>query len=298
MPPAQAERKIRAVLPILRFLQAYLPLSLARWLEKHDAKRARLPPDVAHETVLADGVPCEWLIPKTSANNQTLLYLHGGGFVYGLTSLHRQMVACLAQKMNVRALMVDYRVAPEYPFPAALDDCVNAYFWLLKQGISAHNIVVAGDSAGGNLTITTLMKLRDSGEPLPVAAACLSPVADLTDRDNQFKGYYDPMLHPRAAKTYRNSYVAHNDARNPLISPVFGDWHGLPPLLVHAGEDEVLRSDAVCVEELGKKAGIDVRLEIYPRMWHVWQLYLTLPQAVQSLDDIAQFLRSHLLGET
>jgi acetyl esterase/lipase len=293
-----AEGKIRAVLPVLRFLQAYLPLSVARWLEKRDATRVRLPAGIAHEAVLADGVPCEWLSPKNSSNNQALLYLHGGGFVYGLTSLHRQMVAYLAQKMNIRVLMVDYRVAPEYPFPAALDDCVTAFCWLLKQGISAQNIVVAGDSAGGNLTITMLMRLRDSGEPLPVAAACLSPVADLTDRDNQFKEFYDPLLHPRAAKTYRNSYVAHNEAHNPLISPVFGDWRGLPPLLVHAGEDEFLRNDAVCVEELGKKAGVDVRLELYPRMWHVWQLYLTLPQAIQSLDDIAQFLQSHLRDES
>jgi epsilon-lactone hydrolase len=275
-------------------MQAYLPLSVARWAEKRSAMRVSLPAGIIREVVSADGVPCEWLIPQNSPKDQVLLYLHGGGFVYGLTSVHRQMVAHLARKIDIRVLMVDYRLAPDHPFPAALDDCVTAYRWLLKQGFSAQNIVVAGDSAGGNLTITTLMKLRDSGDPLPVAAACLSPVADLTERDETFRGVHDPLLHPKASRIYRTSYVAHNDARDPLISPAFGDWHGLPPLLVHAGEDEMLRGDAVRIEELAKTAGVDVRLEIYPRMWHVWQLYLMLPEAVQSLDDIGQFLKSHL----
>jgi acetyl esterase/lipase len=204
------------------------------------------------------------------------------------------MVATLAQKMGMRALMVDYRVAPDYPFPAPLNDCVTAYRWLLKQGIAAHNIVVAGDSAGGNLTITTMMKLRDSGDPLPAAAACLSPVANLSKRSSTLEEFNDPLLHPRAGRMFNKSYVAHNDPRDPLISPVFGDWHGLPPLLVHAGEDEFLREDAVRIEALAKAAGVDVRLEIYPRMWHVWQLFPALPQAVQSLGDIAGFLKSQV----
>lgn len=294
MTASSAERSIRAGLPIIRFMNAYLPLSVTRWVIKQSAGRARLPAGVTREAVSADGVACEWLIPQNSPKDQALLYLHGGGFIMGLTSLHLEMVAYLAQKMNVRALMVDYRLAPEYPFPAALDDCVSAYRWLLKQGISAQNIVVAGDSAGGNFTITTLMKLRDSGDPLPAAAACLSPVGDMTDRTDLFKTVYDPILHPRAGKIYNRAYVAQNDARNPLISPVFGDWRGLPPLLVHAGEDEILRDDGVRIAELAKAAGVDVRLEIYPRMWHVWQIYPALPQTGESLDDIAQFLKSHL----
>lgn len=271
-----------------------MPLSVARWAEKRGAASVRVPADLTHEVVSAEGVRCEWLIPQNSPHEPVLLYLHGGGFVYALTSLHREMVAYLARKMGVRALMVDYRVAPEHPFPAALDDCVTAFGWLLKQDFSAQNIVVAGDSAGGNLTIALLMKLRDSGEPLPAAAACLSPVIDLTGREKLFREVYDPLLHPKASRFYNQSYVAHHDPHNPLISPAFGDWRGLSPLLVHAGEDEILRGDAVRAEELARKAGVEVRLEVYPRMWHVWQLYLTLPQAVQSLDDIAQFLSTHL----
>lgn len=294
MTPSSVERKIRAQLPLIRLLQAYLPLSVSRWLIKQGLTRVRLTAEVTREAVSAEGVACEWLIPKNSPKDQILLYLHGGGFVFGLTPPHLEMVAYFAQKFSLRALMVDYRVAPDHPFPAPLDDCVTAYRWLLKQGISAQNIVVAGDSAGGNLTLTLMMKLRDSGDPLPAAAACLSPVANLSDRESLLKNFNDPLLHPKAAAIYNKSYVAHNDARNSLISPVFGDWRGLPPLLVHAGEDEILREDAVRIEELAKSAGVDVRLAIYPRMWHVWQLYLTLPQAVQSLEDIAQFLKSHL----
>jgi monoterpene epsilon-lactone hydrolase len=288
------ERKIRARLPAIRFLQEHVPLPVSRWLIRRGMARVRLAAAVTREAVSADGASCEWLTPRSSPKDQALLYLHGGGFVYGLTPPHLEMVAYLAQKMSIRALLVDYRVAPDQPFPAALDDCVTAYRWLLKQGNSARDIVVAGDSAGGNLTITSLMKLRDSDDPLPAAAACLSPVADLSDSGKPSAGFNDPLVPPGAGRLYRESYIAHNDARNPLISPVFGDWHGLPPLLVHAGEDEFLRDDAVRIEELARAAGVDVRLEIYPRMWHVWQIFLTLPQAVQSLDDIAQFLRSHL----
>jgi monoterpene epsilon-lactone hydrolase len=294
MTVSSSERKIRARLPLIRFAQAYLPLPAACWLIKQGLARARLPADIARETVSANGVSCERLIPQGSPRDSVLLYLHGGGFVYGLTPLHLEMVAYLARKIGIRALMVDYRLAPDHPFPAALDDCFTAYRWLLEQGVSAQNIAVAGDSAGGNLTITMMMKLRESGEPLPAAAACLSPVANLADRGNALEEIDDPLLHPRAVRMYNTSYVADNDARDPFISPVFGDWRGLPPLLVHAGEDEILREDAVRIEALAKAAGVDVRLEIYPRMWHVWQLYLSLPQAVQSLDDIAQFTKSRL----
>jgi acetyl esterase/lipase len=244
--------------------------------------------------VSADGVPCEWLIPQNSPQDQALLYLHGGGFVFGVTPQHVGMVAYLARKMGVRALIVDYRLAPDHPFPAALDDCATAYRWLQKQGRSPRNTAVAGDSAGGNLAITTMMKLRDGGEPLPAAAACLSPVADLSERRRPAGDSEDPLLSLRAMRFYNTSYVGHSDARAPLISPVYGDWHGLPPLLVHAGEEEMLLDDAARIAEAARAAGVAVRLETYPRMWHVWQLFLALPQAVASLDDIARFLRSHL----
>lgn len=254
----------------------------------------RLAADVIREEVSADGVACEWMTPKNSVKHHILLYLHGGGFVYGLTPLHYKMVATLVEKLGMRALLVDYRLAPRYPFPAPLEDCVTAYRWLLKQGISANSIVVAGDSAGGNLALSMLMQLRDAKDPLPVAAACLSPVADLTDRAHLFKELRDPLLHPRSVKLFNKSYVGEHDPRDPLVSPVFGDWRGLPPLLVHAGEDEILSDDAVRIGEVATVAGVDVQVVVYPRMWHVWQLYAELPQTAQSLDHIATFLRTQL----
>ena len=293
MTPSAVERRIRAGLPVIRFLQARLPLRWTRQPLRVATARVRLPADVTRAAVSADGVPCEWLIPQGSPPDQALLYLHGGGFVYGVTPQHIEMVAYLARTMGIRALIVDYRLAPEHPFPAALDDCAAAYRWLLRQGIAPHNTVVAGDSAGGNLALTTLMKLRAGGEPLPAAAACLSPVADLTERRSPAR-LRDPLLPLRALRFYNTSYVARGDARTPLISPVYGDWHGLPPLLIHAGAEELLLDDAARIAEVARAAGVDVRLETYPRMWHVWQIFLALPQAVESLDDIARFLRSHL----
>lgn len=288
------EQRIRKQLPITRWLTAYMPVSLAQWVIRVSAGWTRLPENIERKTISADGVAADWLIPADCAQDKVLLYLHGGGYIYGLTSLHLQMGAYLAQQMGVRVLMVDYRLAPKHPFPAALDDCVTVYRWLLKQGIDAHHVTVAGDSAGGNLTITSLMKLRDCGEPLPAAAACLSPVINFNDKVDEFNEIYDPVLHPRAADFMNRSYIGGNDPQNPLISPAFGDWRGLPPLLVHAGEDEILRHDAAQIESLAQEASLDVQVKIYPRMWHVWQLHLTLPQATESLDEIAAFLKSHM----
>ena len=144
------------------------------------------------------------------------------------------------------------------------------------------------------MKITALLKLRDSGEALPAAAACLSPVTDLSNRDNPNQGFKDPLLPPKAVKFYNKAYVAQSDPRDPFISPVYGDLRGLPPMLLFAGEDEMLCEELIHFASLAKSVGVDVRMEIYPRMWHVWQLNLTLPQAVQSLDDMAQFLKTHL----
>ena len=296
MTSSAIEDKIRARLPLVRFMQVYspLPLSVMCRLLKKSTARAQLPPDITREHMTADGVVCDWLIPANRTGDGVLLYLHGGGFVYPQTPNHLKMGSVLARLTGLATLMVDYRVAPAHPFPAPMDDCVTAYRWLLKQGINANKIVIAGDSAGGNLTLSTLMTLRNNGEPLPAAAACLSPSADLSGENRANDGREDPLLHPKARKRYRDAFVGDNDPNNPLISPLKGDWHGLPPLLIHAGEDEVLREDALRIEVLARAAGVAVQLETYPRMWHVFQLYLELSQSQDSLSKIADFLCTHI----
>ncbi len=293
-PSEAVERRLRAGLHVVRLVQTCMPLSLSNKLLERAVTRAKLPEGVSRKAASADGVPCEWLVPLGSPEDRVLLYLHGGGFVLGLTPQHLTMVADLSQRAGIRSLLVDYRLGPRHPFPAALEDCVTAYRWLVGRGVAAENIVVAGDSAGGNLTLTTMMALRDAGEPLPAAGACLSPVARLSDGQGASRVGYDPVLHPRAMKKYDRSYVGDHDPADPLISPVYGDWHGLPSLLVHAGEDEILREDALRIYELARAADVHVRLEVYPRMWHVWQLFPELPQTAASLADVAQFLRAAL----
>lgn len=292
--PRSIEDKVRSSLVFVRFMQTYLPLPLAGRMLKQSMRRVSLDPSIKRESVSADGVPCEWLIPQENQPGKVLLYLHGGGFVYGVTPQHLQLAAYLGQKISARVLMVDYRLAPQYPFPAALDDCVKAYDWLLKQGVSAQNIVIAGDSAGGNLALVSMLKLRDAGIPLPAGCACLSPVADFTEKPKSEKPIKDPLLPKKAMKQYTDAYLQGNDPCNPLISPALGDLSGLPPMLVHAGEDEILRDDAISLVERAKACGVDAHLEIYPRMWHEWQIFFELPQTTQSLDEIAGFLRSHL----
>jgi acetyl esterase/lipase len=295
--PDSIERRIRASLPFVRFLQNNLPLRLSSRLLGQSIGHVSLEKGVTRQSLSVEGIKCDWLIPEDEAPGRVLMYLHGGGFVYGQTPLHLQMGAALAKLMSVRLLMVDYSLAPAHPFPAALDECVAVYRWLLKQGYEARHIAIAGDSAGGNLTLTTMLKLRSAGLPLPAAGACLSPVTDLAKKEKKREGFSDPLLPPKAMKVYTEAYVGQNDARDPLISPIYGDLRGFPPLLIHVGDDEILREDAERITEAAKAAGVDVRLEIYPRMWHVWQLFLALPSAKQSLDDIAQFFSSQLNKE-
>ncbi len=284
------ERQFRAALPVIRLMQRWVPWSLARLFLELGLKTVRLGPDIHCESVSAGDVPCEWIRSANGREDRVLLYLHGGGFVYGLTPQHLQLGAELARKTGARILLVDYRLAPRYPFPAALEDAATAYRWLLERGISPREIAAAGDSAGGNLTLTLMLKLQELGAELPAAGACLSPAVDFSNKIDSPDDFQDPVVPHRIMKRYTEAYLGASDPLNPLISPVFADFAGLPPLLVHVGEDETLREDALRITARAEAAGVDVRLEIYPRMWHVWQLFFGLPQAEQSLEEIANFL--------
>ena len=189
----------------------------------------------------------------------------------------------------------DYRLAPEHPFPAALEDCLGAYRWLLKGGSLPGDMVIVGDSAGGNLTLATLMSLRDAGDPLPDAAVCISPATDLEGTGESFWTKKDPLQTPEFVLAMVRHYASGQDLRSPLLSPHYGDLRGLPPLLIHAGGDEMFLSDATRLADKARAAGVDVSLVVWPRMWHVWHLLApSLPEARQAIDAIGAFVRERL----
>jgi acetyl esterase/lipase len=205
------------------------------------------------------------------------------------------MVAQICRVAGSRALAVDYRLAPENPFPAALDDGLTTYRWLLKGGTAPNDVVIAGDSAGGNLTLAMLLSLRDAAEPLPAAAVCISPMTDLLGSGESFRTKKDPVVTAEFALMMARHYVGAHDPHSPLISPYYGDLHGLPPLLIHVGGDEILLSDATRFADKARAAGVDVRLVVWRRMWHVWHFFApSLPEARKAIEAVGAFIREHL----
>jgi monoterpene epsilon-lactone hydrolase len=262
------------------------------------ASLARPPRGVSFQAVDAGGAHAEWAIPGNAVLEGVLLYFHGGGFVYGSVSTHRSLVAQLALAGGVRALSVNYRLAPEHIFPAALEDCLAAYRWLLTQGISPQKIVLGGDSAGGQLVLTVLLALREAGDPLPAGGFCISPLTDMTGSGESRRTLdkLDPMLSHKAGK-WLEAYIADPqvDVRQPLLSPLFADLHGLPPLLLHVGTLEILLDDSRLFVQAARQAVVDVRLKVWPGMWHVFQVMSPyLPEAKQAVQELGEFVRERL----
>lgn len=271
------------------------PVAHFRAMMDRSARVFKPPRDVEIKAVDADGVPAEWLVPPDASPRTVLLYLHGGGWTLGWTNVHRRMVAHLCRTIGTRGLAPEYRLAPEFPFPAGLDDCVTAYRWLLKNGTSPRDIVIAGDSAGGNLALATLISLRDAGEPLPAGAACISPMTDLEATGESFRTKKDLAVTAEFALAMVRHYAGTRDLRSPLLSPHYADLRGLPPLFIHVGGEEILLSDAERLAENARAAGVDVRLVVAPGMWHVWHLLApSLPEARQAVDAVASFVRERL----
>jgi acetyl esterase/lipase len=283
------ENRIRKGLKFVRLFVAYAPFGVVRRLQTLPLIPVKLPPSVQTKRVTK---PLgEWFTSSEADDHSpVILYFHGGGFVFPQAPMHRTMLAKITHDVKGRTFTLDYRLAPEHPFPAALEDCVEAYQYLLSEGIAPEQITVMGDSAGANLTLALLLALRDKHLPLPKLGICISAPTDLTD-DNPAHGAGDAILHPRSVRRFSSSYLAHQDAHNPLISPLFADLRGLPPLILYAGSEEALSSDSVRFVKVAEAAGVDVKLHVYPRMWHVWQLTPELPQARQSLDEIAEAVR-------
>ncbi|MCU1281685.1 MAG: hydrolase or acyltransferase, alpha/beta fold family [bacterium] len=237
-------------------------------------------------------VRAEWLIPP-DAERTVIYYLHGGGFVMGSPGTHRRMMSHLARAARSRAFVLDYRLAPEHPFPAALDDSVAGYRWLLAHGVPPSEIVIAGDSAGGTLTLATLVVLRDAGDPLPAGAVCVSAATDLTrsGASHRTRVADEVLLSPRFLRVVDALYRGHVDARDPLASPLFAELGGLPPLLMHVGSHELLLDDTLAFAAKARAAGVDVTLDVWPGLWHVFHAFVSLPEARRALDQIAAFAR-------
>lgn len=246
--------------------------------------------------VTIGAMQAEWVETATSDPARTLLYLHGGGYIVCSPDTHRPMVARLARASGARALLIDYRLAPEHPFPAAVEDAREAYRWLLAQGTRPSQIVVAGDSAGGGLTLALLLALKARGEPMPAAAVTLSPWTDLafTSWAHLTHEKRDPMLSVHGAMLAARHYLQDTVPTEPLASPLYGDYAGLPPLLIHAGTHEILVDDSRRVAEKAAQAGVHVELEVWDRMPHVFQAFPFLPEARRAVTEIGDFVRRHL----
>jgi epsilon-lactone hydrolase len=280
-----------------RRMDARRYLRVRKDFERLIVKHVRLPEDCITTPVDVSGTPAEWVETRGTNAARTIMYLHGGGYVFGSPMTHRGMIWRISRVSGARALSLDYRLAPEHPHPAALDDAVSAYRWLLDIGTGPGRIAVIGDSAGGGLTLALLQTLRDRGIPLPACAVCLSPWADLscsgeTHRTNKRK---DPVLPAQAMPGFARLYCPDDDPANPAVSPLFGDFANLPPLLIHAGTEEILLDDARRVAEKASKTGTTVELKIWPGMIHVFQsLALMLPEARQAHREIGDFIQRHI----
>lgn len=243
------------------------------------------------------GMNAEWFTPEDRTKGKIVLYLHGGGYIMGNCATHRQLVSYLARTWGVRAVLPEYRLAPEHPYPAAIDDALSAYRALRDDGFAPGDILVAGDSAGGGLTMALLLSLRDRGEPMPAGAVLMSPWLDLTASGESAKSRadHDPWFKPADMAVIAAYYCKEEELRLPLVSPVFAGVGGLPPLYIQVGEDEILLSDSTRIAEKLEDAGGDVTLEVWPEMWHVFQVFVhQMPESREAIRKLAPFVRARL----
>jgi len=241
-----------------------------------------------------DGIPAAWIYPPDAQTERVVLYLHGGFYILGSLKSYRDLVARLSSAAGVRSLLIDYRLAPEHVFPAALDDALTAYRWRLARGTKPEHIVLAGDSAGGGLTLALLQTVRDQHLPMPAGAVLLSPWTDLvgTVESRTTREAADPLFSGRVVNALSSFYVGTEDAHQPLISPINADLHGFPPLHIDVGSDEVLLDDSRQVAEHAKAANVPVELTVWDGMWHGFQLFASvLPEGQQSLEQMGRFIR-------
>lgn len=288
--------QFQALLQLLRSGAAPEGMTIAerRAAEEMMAAQSPLPKNVYVEEVTAVTVPALLIAAERTRDERVILYFHGGGYCVGSPTTHRDFAWRLSAASAARVLLPHYRRAPEHLFPTAVDDAVTTYRWLLAQGIHPDNLVIGGDSAGGGLALATLARLRDEGERLPAAAVLLSPWVDLalTGESLRSKAAEDPVLTLAQLHEFAQLYLGDADPRTPLASPLYADLSGLPPLLIQAGTAEILLDDAARLAERADDAGVDVTLDIWPEMIHVWQGFAGfLPEGQTAVTQIGAFIR-------
>lgn len=255
--------------------------------------------DVTCTTLTASGVPAEWVVAPGAAEDRAILYLHGGGYVIGSITTHRELAGRISRASGARVLLIDYRLAPEHPFPAAVEDAHAAYRFLITSGFDPSRIVVAGDSAGGGLTVATLVALRYFGDPLPAAGVCLSPWVDLEGIGDSMTGKaaVDPMVGKVGLGNMAQTYLGSAHPRTPLAAPLYADLAGLPPLLIQVGTAETLLDDSTRLAERARAAGVEVTLEPWEDMVHVFQIFAGLvPEGQQAIERIGEYVKQRTAG--
>ena len=265
------------------------------WYEQFTAQ-FELPEDAVFEQVGVGGVSAEWISTPGVAEDRVVMYLHGGGYMIGSMRTHRSPLSYLSRVSDARVLGLNYRLAPEHPFPAAVEDSVAAYRWLLAEGVSPRRIAIGGDSCGGGLTIATLVALKYFGDPIPAAGISHSGWTDLAHTGDTFetKAEEDPLIDKEMLEGMAAAYLGDRSRTTPLASPYYADLQGLPPLLVQVGTAEVLLDDSLRLADRAKEAGVDVTLEVWDDMPHVWQAFASfLPEAREALDHCGQFVQKH-----
>ena len=267
-------------------------VEIRRHTARMDELIGRRAPPAAIEPATIAGVPATWFGAPELAGRGTLLYLHGGAWCLHLPAIYRRLATALSALTGMRVLLPDYRLAPEHPFPAGVDDCFAVYTWLVDRGFAARPLALAGDSAGGNLSLVTMMRARDALLPLPDCAALLSPATDLTSSGPsvRYNAEADPMFSPAALELVPDAYCPGQDRHNPLLSPLFGNWNGLPPLLFHAGSTEMLLDDSVRAHDRARQAGVEADIEVWVGLPHVFHVFGVIPEARAGLRAVADFI--------
>ncbi|PJE43118.1 MAG: alpha/beta hydrolase [Pseudomonas sp.] len=271
----------------------------ARKLRDESGDIFKIAPGVSKVDILINTFKAEWLIPDNEISDSAILYLHGGAYVLGSLRTHRGLASHIAKAGRTRVLLIDYRLAPENPYPAALDDALTAYKWIQETtGLPTNRIIIAGDSAGGGLALATAIRLRESGQALPRALICLSPWTDLTFSGTSINSQLkqDPFFSSTdQLQMAASAYAGEHDLSNPEISPRLANYQGLPEIFIQVGSDEILLSDSIDLVSIAQKSGTKISVDVWPGMWHVWQVFHgVMPESKKAIESIGEKIKFFL----